>query len=113
MATMDEYIQEILDSMEPQADPDFIDLDNQAPSPVKIPENEQWVEILNDAKDQFLVDGALACFSTWRVEVEDAFDLGDIQVTDGIEARAGKIALDARMSDTRSKALRLDSGGQV
>ena len=105
MATMDEYIQEILDSMEPKVDPDYIDLDTQAPPPVRLPADEQWVEILADAKDEFEVDGATAVFSTWRVEDEDEFDLGDIQVTDGIEAKAGKIALDARMTDARATSL--------
>ena len=55
----------------------FIDLDTQAPPPVRLPVDEQWVEILNDAKDEFELDGATAVFSTWRVETEDPLDIGD------------------------------------
>ena len=38
----------------------------------------RWVEILNDAKDEFEVYGASAVFSTWSVEGEDPLDIGDI-----------------------------------
>ncbi|MEW8689362.1 MAG: hypothetical protein AB2556_26360 [Candidatus Thiodiazotropha sp.] len=64
---------------------------------------EQSVEILNDAKDI-----AAEVFSSWRVEEEDPLDIGDIEVTDGILARAGWLALDARMTDERVARL-LDS----
>ncbi|MEW8688817.1 MAG: hypothetical protein AB2556_23615 [Candidatus Thiodiazotropha sp.] len=53
------------------------------------------------------VDGAAAVFS-WRVEEEDPLDIGDIEAADGIHARAGQLALDARMTDERSARL-LDS----
>ena len=109
MATMDDLIDEILEEYETryiidnpipedvdrnlprQLSPQrhFIDLDTQAPPPVRLPVDEQWVEILNDAKDEFELDGATAVFSTWRVETEDPIDIGDVQVADGIELRAG------------------------
>ena len=83
MATMDELIEEILAEYElrfifdqpiredeerrlprplrPQRP--FTDLDDQVPPSVRLPAN-QWVEILNDAKEEFEVDGASAVFST-------------------------------------------------
>ncbi|MEW8689311.1 MAG: hypothetical protein AB2556_26105 [Candidatus Thiodiazotropha sp.] len=64
---------------------------------------DQWVEILNDAKEEFV---AAAVFSAWRVEEEDPLDIGDID--DGIHARAGRLALDTRMTDERAARL-LDS----
>ena len=69
----------------------FIDLDVQVPPPVQLPA-EPWVEVLNDAKDEFEVDGATAVFSTWRVEVEDPLD-------------TGHMALDACMTDVRAAGL--------
>ena len=69
------------------------------------PLSEQWVEILNDAKNEFEFDGATAVFSTWRVEAEDSLDIGDIHIADGIEVRAGRMALDARMTDARAAHL--------
>ncbi|KAK3748958.1 hypothetical protein QZH41_006844 [Actinostola sp. cb2023] len=71
----------------------------------RLPIDEPWVEILNDAKDEFEVDGAIAVFSTWGVEAEDPFDIGDIEIVDGIRARAGRLALDARMADERAARL--------
>ncbi|MEW8688762.1 MAG: hypothetical protein AB2556_23340 [Candidatus Thiodiazotropha sp.] len=82
----------------------FTDLDDKVPHPVRFPAH-QWVEILNDAKDEFEVDGAAAIFSTWRVEEEDPFDIGDVEIADGIHARAGRLALDARMTDERAASL--------
>jgi hypothetical protein len=35
---------------------------------------------LNDAKDEFEVDCSAAVFSTWRVEVEDPLDIGEIDL---------------------------------
>ena len=67
-----------------------------------------WVEILDDAKDEFEVDGAAAVFSTWRVEGEDPLDISDVKIADGMRARAGRLALDARMADKRAARL-LDS----
>ena len=64
-----------------------------------------WVEILNDAKDEFEVDGAAAVFPTWRVEGEDLLDIGDVEIADGMHARAGRLALDARMADVRATQL--------
>ena len=60
---------------------------------------------LNDAKDEFEVDGAAAVFSTWRVEREDPLDIGDVEITEGIHARAGRLAPDARMADVRATQL--------
>jgi len=82
----------------------FIDLDDQVPPPVQLPaaETAEWVEILNNAKDEFEVDGATAVFSTWRVEAEDPLDIGDIEITDGMHARAGRLALNARRTDARA-----------
>ena len=128
MATMDNLIDEILEEFRTQRetpildDPipedvernlprhlspqqPFIDLDIQAPPPTRLPANEQWVEILNDAKNEFEFDGATAVFSTWRVEAEDPLDIGDIQIADGIEVRAGRMVLDARMTDERAAHL--------
>ena len=66
---------------------------------------DQWVEILNDAKDEFEVDGASAVFSTWRVEREDPLDIGEIKIADGTHARADRLALSARMADVRATQL--------
>ncbi|MEW8689086.1 MAG: hypothetical protein AB2556_24970, partial [Candidatus Thiodiazotropha sp.] len=54
---------------------------------------------------EFEVDGAAAIFSSWRVEEEDPLDVGDIEVADGILARAGRLALDARITDERAARL--------
>ena len=51
------------------------------------------------------MDGAAAVFSTWRVEGEDPLDIGDFEIADGIHARAGRLALDARMADVRTTQL--------
>ena len=67
----------------------------------RLPADEPWIELLNDAKDEFEVDGATAVFSTWRVETEDSLDIGDVEFTDGMHARAGRLALDAYVSDVR------------
>ena len=56
----------------------------------------------NDAKDEFEVDGASAVFSTWRVEEDDPLDVGDIEIADGMYARAGRLALNARLADVRA-----------
>ncbi|MEW8688587.1 MAG: hypothetical protein AB2556_22465 [Candidatus Thiodiazotropha sp.] len=76
---------------------------------------DQWVEILNDVKEEFKVDGAAAVFFSWREEEEDPLDIGDIEVADGIHARAGQLALDARMTDERAARLldSLSEGGFV
>ena len=50
---------------------------------------DQWVELLTDGKDEFGADGAAAVFSTWRVEEEGA----------------GRLDLDARMTDGRAVRL--------
>ncbi|MEW8688906.1 MAG: hypothetical protein AB2556_24065, partial [Candidatus Thiodiazotropha sp.] len=83
----------------------FTDLDDQVPPPVRLPADESWVEILNDAKDEFEVYGAAAVFSTWRVEDEDPIDIGDIEIADAIHVRAGRLALNARMTDVRAARL--------
>ena len=102
MTTMDGLIEEILAEM-PDPSPEgqhFIDLNDRAPHPVGLPKDE-WVEILTDAKDEFEVDGAAAAFSTWRVEVEDPLDIGDVEIADGMRAGAGRLALDAWLTDDR------------
>ena len=58
---------------------------------------DQWVELPTDGKTEFEVDGPTAMSSTWRVEK----DPGDVEITDGMIARAGRLALDARMADGR------------
>ena len=65
MATMDNLIEEILaDLPDPVLESqEFTDLDDKVPLPVRLPA-DRWVEILNDAKDEFEVDGASAVFST-------------------------------------------------
>ncbi|MEW8688936.1 MAG: hypothetical protein AB2556_24215, partial [Candidatus Thiodiazotropha sp.] len=67
----------------------------------------------SDAKEEFEVDGAAAVVSSWRVEEEDPFDIGDIEVADGIHARAGRLPLDARITDERAARLldNLPEGG--
>ncbi|MEW8689151.1 MAG: hypothetical protein AB2556_25295 [Candidatus Thiodiazotropha sp.] len=98
---MDDLIDEILAEI-PDPAPEgqqFTDLNNQVPHPVRLPA-DQWVEIRNDAKEEFEVDGA-AAVSSWRVEEEDPLDIGDIEVADGINARAGRLVLDACMTDER------------
>ena len=62
---------------------------------------DRWVEILNDAKDEFEVDGASAVFSTWRME-DAPLDIGDIEIADGMHARAGRFA---RMTNVRATQL--------
>ena len=106
MATMNDLIDEILAEM-PDPIPEgqqFIDLDDQVPPPVRLPaaETAEWVDILNDAKEEFEVDSATAVFSTWRVEAKDPLDIGDIEIVDGMHARAGRLALNARMTDGRA-----------
>ena len=103
MATMDNLIEEILAEL-PDLVPEgqqFTYLDDQVPPSMRLPA-DQRVEILNDAKDEFEVDGASAVFSTWRVEREDPLDIGDIEITDGMHARAGRLVLNARMTDVRA-----------
>ena len=123
--TMDDLIEEMLAEYEPRFILDepipeaeerllprplrpqwpFTDLDDRVPHPVRLPAYEPWVEILNDAKDEFEVDGAAVVFSTWRVEREDPLDIGDVEITEGMHARAGRLALDARMADVRATQL--------
>jgi len=93
---MDDLIEEILAEMSdpiPEAQ-QFIDLDSQVPHPIRLPTAKPWVEIFNDAKNEFEVDGAAVVLSTWRVEAEDPLDVGDIKIADGMHARAGRLALD-------------------
>ena len=103
---MDDLIEEILAEL-PDLVPEgqkFNDLDDQVPPPVRLPA-DQWVEILNDAKDEFEVDGAYGVFPTWRVEEDDLLDIGDIEIADGMHARASRLALNARMTDVRATQL--------
>ena len=125
MATMDRLIEEILAEYEPRFILDepipkaeerflprplrpqwpFTDLYDRVTHPVRLPAYEPWVEILNDAKDEFEVDGAAAVFSTLRAEREDPLDIGDVEIVEGIHARAGRLALGARMADVRATQL--------
>ena len=66
----------------------FTNLDDRVPNPVRLPSDE-WVEVLTDAKD----------------ECEDPLDISDIEITDGMHARAGRLALNARMKDKRAARL--------
>ena len=106
---MDDLIEEILAEL-PDPVPEgqqFTDLNDQVPLPVSFPA-DRWVEILNDAKDEFEVDGASAVFSTWRMEENDPLDIGNIEIADGMQARAGRLALNARMTDVRATQLLAD-----
>ena len=89
---MDDLIEEIFaELLDPVLEgQQFTDLDDQVPHSVRLPA-DQWVEIL-DAKDEFEVDGASAVFSTWRVEEGDPLDIDDIEIADGMHARAGRLA---------------------
>ena len=60
---------------------------------------------LNDAKGEFEVEGTSAVFSTWRVEVDGPLDIGDVDFADSMHARAGRLALNARMTDVRAAQL--------
>lgn len=60
--------------------------------PVALPD-ELWVDLLDGTKDEFEVDGAVAVFSTWRVQVEDPL------------MREEAIIADARMTDERAARL--------
>lgn len=55
MATIDDLIDEILAELRsPVAESrPYIDLDTEAPSPVRLPADEPWVGFLNDAEDGF------------------------------------------------------------
>ena len=99
---MDEYFSQLLDEIPESTLGRFLSLDSEVPHQERLPADE-WVEILNDAKDE--IYGATAVFSTWRVEGEDPFDVGDIGIVDGMHARAGRLALDARMTDVRAARL--------
>ena len=106
---MDDLIEEILAEL-PDPVPEgqqFTDLSDQVPLPVSFPA-DRWVEILNDAKDEFEVDGASAVFSTWRMKEDDPLDIGNIEIADGMQARAGRLALNARMTDVRATQLLAD-----
>ena len=103
VATMADLFEEILAEL-PDPVPEgqqFTDLYDLVPPPVRLPA-DQWVGILNDAKDEFEVDGASAVFSTWMVEENDPLDIGDIEIADDMHARAGRLALNARMRDLRA-----------
>ena len=56
-------MEEILAEMPDLVPEQFIDLDDQIPPPVHFPADESWVDIFNDIKDEFEVDGAAAVFS--------------------------------------------------
>ena len=103
---MDDLIEEILAELpDPvQEGQQFTDLDDQIPPSVRL-SGDQWVEILNDPKDEFEVDGASAVFSTWRVGEDDPLDISDIEIADGMHARAGRLVLNARMTDVRATQL--------
>ena len=97
-----DLIEEILAELPDQVSEgqQFTDLDDQVPFPVRLPA-DRWVEILNDSKVEFEV----AVFSTWRMEEVDPLDIGDIEIADGMHARAGRLALNARITDVRATQL--------
>ena len=70
------------------------DLDVQVPPSPRLLA-DQWVEILNDAKEVFEADGPLQSF----------LDIGDIEIADGMHAKAGMLALNARTTDVRATQL--------
>ena len=80
----------------------FTDFDDQITPSVRLPA-DQWVEILKD--DEFEVGDASAVFSTWKLEEDDPIDIGDIEIASGVHARAGRLALNARMTDVRATQL--------
>ena len=103
---MDDLIEEILAEL-PDPVPEcqqFTDFDDQVPLPMRLPA-DRWVEILNDAEEEFEVDGASAVFSTRRLEEDGSLDINDIKIADGMHARAGRLALNARMTDVRATQL--------
>lgn len=68
IASTDDPINKILADM---PDPvssgqEFIDLDDQIPTPRRLPANVPWVDILNVAKDE--LNGVDAVFLSWRVK---------------------------------------------
>ena len=44
-------------------------------------------------------------FSTSRIEGEDRLDISDVEIANGMHARADRLALDARMADVRATQL--------
>ena len=123
IATMDDLMEEMLAEYEPRFILDqpfqklrkdsspghrpqwpFNDLDDCVPHPVRLPAG-LWVEILNGALDEFEVDGAAAVLSAWRVEGEDPLDIRDVEIADGMHARAGRLAVNAPMTDVRATQL--------
>ena len=70
----------------------FIDLDDHVPHLIRLRADESWVEIPNDAKDEFEIDGTAEVFTAWRVEREAPLDI----IAASMHARAGRLALDAR-----------------
>ena len=57
------------------------------------------------AKEEFEVDGAAAVCSTWRVEENDPLDIGDIEIDESFYFHAGRVVLDAHMTDERAARL--------
>ena len=87
----------------------FADLDRRVPHPVDFQAYEPWVQMLADAKDEFEVDGTAAVFSTWRVEREDLLDVGNVEIVEGIHARAGRPA-GTGLSDDRRQGCTTSGG---
>lgn len=100
---MDDLIDEILPEL-PDSTPQtqFI---YHVPFPIQLPADESWVQILNNAKDEFEAHDIIAVFSTWRDEVEDSLDVGDAETADGIHAQVGRMVFDASMTDARAARL--------
>ena len=103
---MDDLIEEILAELpDPvQEGQQFTDLDDQVPLTVTNPA-DRWDEILNDEFDEFEINGASAVFYIWRMAEDDPLDIGNIEIADGMHARAGRLALNARMTDVRATQL--------
>ena len=101
---MDDLIEEILAEFPDPASEgqQLSDLDDHVPHPVRLLGNESWVVIFNSAKAEFEVDDAATVFFTLRVEGEVSLDIVDIEIADGMHARAGRLSLDSRIADARA-----------
>ena len=74
------------------------DLDDRVPRPV----DEPWVQIPTDAKDEVEVDDFAAV--PW-LKVLNPLDISNVDITDGMLARAARPAQDACMSDERANQI--------
>ena len=83
----------------------FANLDDRVPHLERLPVYQLWVEILNDAKDEFEVGWhrrGLLYMEGWTRRPAGC---RRSRLTEGIYARASRLALDARMADVRATQL--------